>query len=252
MNKKFKDSWESTLPEEDFTFKSAVMLKVKHISHNIHGSSAVSAIAKNLTYLNAPESSGHRTHCSELAACDQSSVPDRRSLWPSLCLHALHLSFFCGAVVFSCCSFIQLLFFFLHFPCVCVCVCVYVHWHLCCYVCASLVGMFDVCVSAAMTSTCWSSTTASLWTKALLSASPAAPPRSSSPWRQRRRESWRGSLMTWSRRTGQWILLLCLTLQSTQLGFESESGHMTHLTDFRFDHKGWRENPDLVRGQNNK
>lgn len=134
----------------------------------------------------------------------------------------------------------------------CVCVCVYVHWHLCCYVCASLVGMFDVCVSAAMTSTCWSSTTASLWTKALLSASPAAPPRSSSPWRQRRRESWRGSLMTWSRRTGQWILLLCLTLQSTQLSFESESDHMTHLTDFRFDHKGWLENPDLVRGQNNK
>lgn len=123
MNKKFKDSWESTLPEVDFTFKSAVMLKVKHISHNIHGSSAVSAIAKNLTYLNAPESSGHRTHCSELAACDQSSVPDRRSLWPSLCLHALHVSFFCGAVVFSCCSFIQLLFFFLHFPCVCVSVC---------------------------------------------------------------------------------------------------------------------------------
>lgn len=33
------------------------------------------------------------------------------------------------------------------------------------------------------------------------------------------------------------ILLLCLTLQSTQLSFESESGrHMTHLTEFRFDH----------------
>ena len=63
-----------------------------------------------------------------------------------------------------------------------------------------------VCFPAAMTSTCWSSTTASLWTKALLSASPAVPPRSSSPWKQRRKESSRGSSMTWSRRTGQPIV----------------------------------------------
>lgn len=110
MNKKFKDSWESTLP-----FKSAVMLKVKHISHNIHGSSAVSAIM--LLNLQATD------HRSALSVCDQPGVPDRRTLRPSLCLHAPHLSFFCGAVVFSCCSFIQLLFFFLHSPCVCVSVC---------------------------------------------------------------------------------------------------------------------------------
>lgn len=90
------------------------MLKVKHISHNIHGSSAVSAIAKYLTSLK----------CSSLSAV--SEWPARCSwqeIRPSLCLHAPHLSFFCGAVVFSCCSFIQLLFFFLHSPCVCVSVC---------------------------------------------------------------------------------------------------------------------------------
>lgn len=153
---------------------------------------------------------GHITHCSELAACDQSSVPNRvqeDSSGPLSVSMLFYVSFFllsfffvvvlclAATLSFSCFSFS---FIFR------VCVCVYVHWHLCCYVCVSLVGMFDVCVSAAMTSTCWSSTTASLWTKALLSASPAAPPRSSSPWRQRRRESWRGSLMTWSRRTGQW------------------------------------------------
>lgn len=55
-----------------------------------------------------------------------------------------------------------------------------------------------------MMSTCWSSTTANPWTKALPSASPAAPPRSSSPWRRRRRGSWRGSSTTWSRRTCEW------------------------------------------------
>lgn len=127
MNKKFKDSCESTLPEVDFTFKSAVMLKVKHISYNIHGSSAVSAIAKYLTHLNAPESSGHRTHCSELAACDQSSVPDRRSLWPSLCLHALHVSFFLLSFVVLLClaaalSFNCFSFSFIFRACVCLCV----------------------------------------------------------------------------------------------------------------------------------
>lgn len=42
----------------------------------------------------------------------------------SVSMRFMFLSFFCGAVVFSCCSFIQLLFFFLHFPCVCVCLCV--------------------------------------------------------------------------------------------------------------------------------
>ncbi len=59
-----------------------------------------------------------------------------------------------------------------------------------------------VVVVVGMMSICWSSTTARVWIKALLSASRRAPLRSSSQWRLKRRESLRACSTIWSRKTG--------------------------------------------------
>lgn len=59
-----------------------------------------------------------------------------------------------------------------------------------------------VVVVVGMMSICWSSTTARVWIKALLSVSRRAPLRSSSQWRLKRRGSLRECSMIWSRKTG--------------------------------------------------